>query len=64
MLYKSLSDNEIKFIINNYENMNYKEIATALNISKSKVVAQAIELQHQGLLKKNIKDILGRMKKK
>ena len=52
MLYKSLSDNEIKFIINNYENMNYKEVPTALNISKSKVVAQAIELQHQGLLKK------------
>lgn len=55
MGYKQLSSDQIEFIIKNYQTMNYKQISEALGISKSKVVAQALNLKEQGLLTEKVK---------
>ena len=55
MGYKPLNDIQIKYIIDNYKNLTYNEMAINLNISKAKVVAQSKILKDKGLLNKKVK---------
>lgn len=53
--YKQLSDMEIKYIIDNYDKLNYNELANNLKISKAKIVAQCKTLKDQNILNKKEK---------
>lgn len=55
MGYKPLTDIEIKYIIDNYDKLNYNELSNNLNISKARVVAQCGILKNRGILNKKEK---------
>ena len=55
MGYKPLSDIEIKYVIENYDKLNYNELAEKLKVSKARIVAQCKILQEQNILHKKEK---------